>query len=114
MNLPIPVKPTLAARRLPILVLLFLTTSARAKDVRLENNRVAILGQLQVRLAFTDQNGAAHDVPLQQFSPAALNSLPAQLQQVATSVKCGFRLHSNSIYIITTHEKEIRFTISLS
>jgi hypothetical protein len=38
MNLPIPVKPTLAARRWPILFLLFLTTSAWAKDMRMENN----------------------------------------------------------------------------
>ena len=68
------------------LFLLFLTASAWAKDVRLENNPVAILGPLQLRLAFTDQNGTAHDVPLQQLSPAALSSLPAQLQQAATSV----------------------------
>lgn len=42
--------------------------TARATDIRLENKTVLVSGPLQVRFAFTDQNGASQDIPLQQLS----------------------------------------------
>lgn len=57
-----------------------------AQDIRLENQPVLITGPLQVRLAFTDQNGAPQDIPLQQLPSTAFASLPQPLQQAKGSV----------------------------
>jgi len=58
----------------------------QAQDIRLEGNPTLIRGPLQVRFAFTDQNGAQQDLTLQQLPTSTFNTLPASLQQAKSSV----------------------------
>ncbi len=54
-------------------------------DTSLVNNTTVIRGPIQVRLSFTDQNGAAQDVSLLSLPPSLTNVLPNNLTKLRQS-----------------------------
>ena len=81
-----------------LVVLLLIALSPCRADTGLMNNPTAIRGPLEVRLAYTDQNGTAQDYPLQNVPSAVFNALPSGLQQVATSKIAQSQATPNSYF----------------
>jgi hypothetical protein len=67
-------------------------------DTSLVNHKVVVTGPIQVRLSFTDQNGAEQDLSLVSLPAATSNALPGLLKQLVQSPLLVAPGHGNGFF----------------